>query len=129
MDIVISNLFEFVNKELVFKEIHRILSNNGIFILLTLNQNSIYGITDDIIKKIKNVKSDKKRSSRTELIRMSKDHGFELLEFKINDGLIWLPGFIDKLLGKRIYMLVEKFFKPFSRNPFSNVMLVVIRKR
>ena len=64
--------------------------------------------------------------SNKEMFKQFKDNGFELIEYNMADGLIWLPNFLDQLFSKRIYHLIENFFKIFGRNPFSNVMLFVI---
>jgi hypothetical protein len=57
-----------------------------------------------------------------------RDNGFKIAEHKMNDGLIYLPDFFDKIIGMITYSSVEKFFSLFGENPFSNVMLFVSRK-
>ena len=55
-------------------------------------------------------------------------NGFDLIEFYMNDGLIWLPDQIDKIVGEKLYLITEQVIKIKSENPLSNVMLLVAMK-
>jgi len=46
----------------------------------------------------------------------------------MNDGLIWLPDQIDKIVGEKLYLITEQVIKIKSENPLSNVMLLVAMK-
>ncbi len=46
----------------------------------------------------------------------------------MDDGLVWLPEILDRSIGKKVYVFMEKLLKPAGRNPFSNIMLFVCRK-
>lgn len=128
INVVISNLFEFVDRNIVVKEIYTILKNDGICIVLTLNKYSACAMPSKIIMRLLHKKRDKNEASKKELVNIFKKVGFELIEYKMDDGLIWLPDFLDRSVGKRIYYLIESFFKTFGKNPFSNAMLFVVRK-
>lgn len=128
MDVVISNLFEYVDRTIVTKEIYRALKKNGICIVLTPNRYSACAMPYKIIIKLKREKWNKNEASKRELSTVFGNTGFELMEYQMNDGLIWLPGFLDRLFGKKVYPVVEIAFKPFGGFPFSNGMLFIIRK-
>lgn len=129
IDVVISNLFEYIDRNIATKEIHRILKKGGKCIVLTPNKYSEFALTYKIIMKLKEEKWAKNETSKRELFTVFRNNGFELLEFQINDGLVWLPEFLDRLFGEKVYKLVENVFKPFGGFPFSNVMLFVVRKK
>jgi hypothetical protein len=67
--------------------------------------------------------------SSGEMNRLFRKTDFSIISYIMDDGLIWLPDFMDRLVGKRIYWLIKYIFIPFGRNPFSNIMLFVSRKR
>ena len=62
------------------------------------------------------------------MFKLFVENKFNLLEYVMDDGLIWLPNFIDRLCGKKIYLFVEKISKILGYNFFSNVMLFVVEK-
>jgi len=67
--------------------------------------------------------------TKHELVTLLAKNDFEIIDIVMDDGCIWLPDMIDKKIGTRIYSLVEFFFRVFEENPFSNIMLFVVRKR
>lgn len=129
VDVVVSNLFEFVDRIAVSKEIWRVLRNDGICIVLTLNKLGACAMPYKIIMKLKGEKRDKNEASKKELSAVFRENRFELVEYVMDDGLIWLPNILDRFVGKKIYHLLENFFKMFGENPFSNAMLFVVRKK
>lgn len=126
VDIIISNMFEYVDRNYVVTEVYRILRSNGICIIFTPNKYSASRIPFKIIAKLLRRKRDINEASLSELKQAF--NKFEMLECKMNDGLIWLPSFVDKFCGRKVYAFVEAFFKIRGANPFSNMMLFVARK-
>ncbi|MEM2169156.1 MAG: class I SAM-dependent methyltransferase [Candidatus Bathyarchaeia archaeon] len=118
-------LLEYVDKFIVLKEIERILVCNGLAIICSPNKYSAHRIPIKIIAKLLNKKYPCKEPSIMELISALK--GFDIITFKMDDGLIYLPNFLDKLIGKKIYLFVEKIFKPLPYIPFSNLILILGR--
>lgn len=128
-DVIITiGLFEYVDRKIVMKEMNRILKKNGFCIISVPNKYSAFRTVGKFITKIPGGKSVTDEPSKKEMMRLFKDDGFRLIEYKMDDGLVWLPNFLDRLCGPKVYKLVEKFFKIFSQNPFSNIMLFVVKK-
>ncbi|MCX9084517.1 MAG: class I SAM-dependent methyltransferase [Candidatus Methanoperedens sp.] len=127
-DVIITmGLFEYIQRDVVITEMKRILKQNGICILSVPNKYSACRIFGKL-SKIFGKKPNQDDPSKIEMLKLFSESGFELIEYKIDDGLIWLPDTLDRLIGKRLYNLIETVFKIFGENPFSNVMLFVIRK-
>ena len=127
--IVTIGLFEYINRRIVIKEINRILKQDGFCILSVPNKYSASRMVGKLICKVFGRKRDPNEPSKKEVLRLFRDNGFRLIEYRMNDGLIWLPDFLDRLFGRRVYCLFENFFRIFGENPFSNVMVFVMRKR
>ncbi len=126
---VTSNLFEYVDRNVTIKEIHRALRINGICVVLTSNKYGICGMPFKIPGKLLHKRRGNNEASKNELIGVFRKSGFELLECKMDDGLIWLADFLDKRCGRGIYLLIERLFRLVGTNPFSNAMLFVVMKR
>lgn len=128
-DIIVTvGLFEYVNRNIVIKEMNRVLKPKGFCIILVPNKYSALRIVNKLLIRMLKREIQTDEPSKKEMFKLFKDNRFELIEYKINDGLIWLPNSLDRLCGKKIYLFVEKFFRIFGQNPFSNAMLFVIRK-
>jgi len=53
----------------------------------------------------------------------------KLIWYKMDDGLIFLPNSLDRIIGNKVYSVIEKTFKSiFGKNPLSNVMLFLLQK-
>ncbi len=126
--VVCIGLFEYIQRATVLKEINRVLRSDGICIISVPNRYSAARMPGKIICKILGKRYPCKEPSYREMLRLFEVSGFKVIESRMDDGLIWLPDFLDRLIGKRVYFSVERFFKIFGRNPFSNVMLFVVRK-
>jgi ubiquinone/menaquinone biosynthesis C-methylase UbiE len=126
--IVTIGLFEYINRNIVIKEMNRILKPDGFALFSFPNKYSAGGMVSKLICKVFRREYGPNEPSKREMFKLFENNGFQLIEYKMDDGLIWLPNFLDRLFGKRIYYLVENFFKIFGENPFSNVMLFVVRK-
>lgn len=118
-------LFEYVERAMVFKEINRVLKPDGVCIIQCPNKYSAVRIPAKVICKLTRREYFAKEPSYGEMLKLFKQYGFKVIEWGMDDGLIWLPSFLDRLCGRRIYSTLERFFKVFGRNPFSNVMLFV----
>lgn len=129
MDIVVCiGLFEYVERATVSEKINKVLKPNGICIIQCPNKYSAVRIPTKIICRVLGSEYPCKEPSYGEMLRLFKQNEFKVIDSRMDDGLVWLPNFLDKIAGKTIYSVVEKFFKIFGRNPFSNVMLFVGRK-
>ena len=128
-DVVITiGLFEYVDKKKVIEEIDYVLKQSGYLIIQTPNKYNPDLIITKIITKILNRTYDRKESSKKEMINLLRENNFEIIEFIMDDGLIWLPDFLDKYIGIKIYKTIEKFFKPLKQNPLSTNMLFIVKK-
>lgn len=127
--IVCIGLFEYVERATVLEEINKLLKPEGIGIIQCPNKYSAIRIPAKIICKVLGKEYPCKEPSYGEMLRLFEQNGLNIIDSRMDDGLIWLPNFLDALAGRRIYLLIEKVFRLFGRNPFSNVMLFVGRKR
>jgi len=127
--IVCIGLFEYIDRKIVIKEINRLLKQNGVCIILVPNKYSGRRMVVKLLYKFFKKTYFPNEPSRAEMFNLFKDNSLELLEYKMDDGLIWLPNIIDKLCGKILYLAIENFFRNFQYNPLSNVMLFIVRKK
>ena len=129
IDTVVSvGLFEYIERTLVLKEINRILKSGGICIIQCPNKYGAGRILFNILYRVLGKRYYCEEPSRREMVTLLTQNGFGAICFRMDDGLIWLPGFFDRLFGERLYLLTERFFKIWGRNPFSNEMLFILRK-
>ena len=129
-DVVVTvGLFEYVNREIVMKEIGRILKSKGFCIISVPNKYGAFRMVGKLISKVFKMGYYPNEPSKMEMLELFEDNDFRLIEYKMDDGLIWLLDFLDRLCGKRIYKCIEKFFELFRKNPFSNNMLFVMKRR
>jgi ubiquinone/menaquinone biosynthesis C-methylase UbiE len=128
-DVIVSiGLFEYVQRSIAIKEIYRVLKNDGISIISVPNKYSISRAPYKLFHKILREKYPPNEPSKKEMLGLLQHNNFGVIEYKINDGLIYLPNFLDKIIGRITYSFVEKLFSLFGENPFSNVMLFVSKK-
>jgi len=126
--IVTIGLFEYINRNIVIKEMNSILKSDGFCIILVPNKYSAIRIVGRLIGRVFRREYAANEPSKKEMLKLFENNGLELIAYRMDDGLIWLPNFLDRLVGKRIYHLIGNFFKIFRENPFSNVMLFIVRK-
>lgn len=123
-------LFEYINREIVIREMRRILKRDGFGIYLVPNKYSGRRMVVKLFYKIFKKTYSPKEPSKKEMCNLFQSNNLELLEYKMDDGLIWLPNFIDRLCGNAVYLFIEKLFKTFRyNNPVSDVMLFIVRKK
>jgi len=121
-------LFEYAGNENVLKEIDRILKPHGVCVIQCPNKYSMIRFFNKLISKILDKEYVVREPSYKEMSKLFKKYKYDVIEVRMDDGLIWLPNVFDKIFGKQIYIVIENFFKMFGQNPFSNGMLFVIRK-
>lgn len=126
--IVTTGLFEYINREIVIKEMNRILTSEGFCIIFVPNKYSLFRLVTKTIHKILGKEYNPNEPSKKEMMRLFKANKFELIEYVMNDGLIWLPSLLDIFVGKMMYSFIEKFTGIFGENPFSNLMLFIVKK-
>jgi SAM-dependent methyltransferase len=129
VDAIVSwGLFEYVDRKATIKEIYRVLKCNGACIIHVPNKYSALRLPAKILSKVFVKKYEKDEPSKSEMLLLFKDAGFEIVEFHMDDGLIRLPNIIDKKIGLKIYQMVEWIAKWNGENPFSDVMFLVGKK-
>ncbi len=129
VDVIVSiGLLEYVDREPVIKESERVLKASGLYLISVPNKYGASAMAVRLVYKLTGRQYLAKEPSRQEMLKLLGENGFEVMEFRMDDGLVALPDFLDRLFGKRLYWLVEKMFSPFKRNPFSKGMFFVARK-
>lgn len=128
-DVVFSSgLFEYVDKDKLTSEMSRVLKSGGVGIIWVPNKYSLLRIFIKIFYKISRKKYIPNEPTLREMLSLFKINDFSVIEYKMDDGLIWLPNFLEKLIGKKVYNFIEGIFRIFRRNPFSTDMLFLIKK-
>lgn len=127
--VIVIGLFEYVNKEKVIREISRVLRDSGIGIFAVPNKYSFSHIVSHVGHKVLGRPYKRREYSVGEMRKLFKENGFEIVDYTMDDGLIWLPNVIDRLSGEAPYRVVEGFFKVFRKNPFSSSMLFIVEKQ
>lgn len=122
-------LLESVDRDIVLNEINRVLKMDGIYIILTWNKYSGIRLIAKLFCMITRKDPYLSDISKEDMIIQLHSKGFETINCIMNDGLIWLPDCIDRHYGFKIYRSIETVFKPFGKNPFSNVMLFIAKKK
>ena len=130
-ELVVSiGLLEYVQKDTVLKEITKVMKRKAFLIIAVPNKYSAYRLPIKIFSKVLKKRYIKKEPSLNEMLRSFYNLNLKLFWYKMDDGLVFLPDFLDMIIGKKIYYLVEKIFKQvLRRNPFSNVMLFLLQKK
>jgi SAM-dependent methyltransferase len=129
VDVIVSRgLFEFVDRESTIQEISRILKDNGICIILVPNKYSACRFPQKIFSKIMGKYYGKNEPSKPEMLMLLREADLDIIEFRMDDGLIMLPNIIDEAIGLKTYRMIERVAKWRGENPFSNIMLLVGRK-
>lgn len=129
VDVVVSTgLFEYVSKERTLKEIRRVLKPDGYCIISVPNKYGTLRFPLRLGYAILRKKYTPDEPSKSDMITLFENYGFELIDYKMDDGLIYLPDAIDFIIGMKIYCGIERFFRLFKENPLSNGMLFVVKK-
>jgi SAM-dependent methyltransferase len=127
--VVSIGLLEYVQKDVVLKEISIIMKRKAFLIVAVPNKYSACRLPIKILSKVSGKKYITKDPSFKEMLRSFTSLHFKLIWYKMDDGLIFLPDFLDRIIGGEVYRLMEKMFKQvLGRNPFSNVMLFLLQK-
>jgi SAM-dependent methyltransferase len=123
--VVSVGLLEFVDPQLVTAEIARILVPGGNCVLVVSNKFSAFRLTLRAILAMLGRPYDRREPSLREVVQALQHDGLRPIEVKMDDGLVWLPDWLDRRVGPVVYALVERLFRPFGRNPFSNEFIVI----
>ncbi len=121
-------MFQYVDVSKTLSECHRILKPGGSLIIETSNRWGGRKMITHTRAQLKGRTHSAHYYSRGKLIRFFKSAGFSIERIIMKDGLIFLPHFIEKIIGDRVYKLIERIFKPFPYNPFSQNMVFIVRK-
>jgi ubiquinone/menaquinone biosynthesis C-methylase UbiE len=128
--VVSVGLLEYVQRDVVLKEMARILKKRTFLMLVTPNKYSACRLLIKFSAKFLKRNYIAKEPSFKEVLHSLHKLGFKLIWYKMDDGLIFLPNSLDKVVGNKVYFVIEKVFKYiFGRNPLSNVMLFLLQKR
>jgi len=129
-DLVVSiGLLEYVPKDIVLKEITRVMKRKAFLIISVPNKYSAYRLPVKILSKISKRKYFADEPSFNEMLHLFNSHNLKLIWYEMDDGLVFIPNVLDKIVGMKVYRLIERIFKKiFRRNPFSNVMLFLLQK-
>lgn len=122
-------LMEYVDRPRVLAEISRVLKPGGPAVLLVPNRYGAFRATARMLCRIARRPYFCSEPSSAEMMRLFRGAGLDVLAREMNDGLIWLPDAVDRGIGAVAYPAVERLFGPLGRNPFSNIMLFVVRRR
>ena len=122
-------LFEYIDRAAVLQEIRRVLKPGSVCIIQCPNRFSNIRMVGKIVGKILHKDYPAKEPSYGEMVGLFKSNSFDIVEAIMNDGLVWIPEFLDRLAGRRIYQLIERIFGLLGGNPFSNGMLFIVRKK
>lgn len=121
-------LLEYVDRKIVMKEIWRILKSKGNALLVCPNKYSAARMPYKLYCKITGKPYFCDEPSYKELRCLIKLSKFSVVKVILNDGLIWLPVFIDRVIGNQVYRIIEWICRSVHLNSFSNVMLIVVEK-
>jgi len=128
-DLVVSmGLLEYVPRDIVLREITRVMRRNAFLIISVPNKYSAYRLPIKILSKFSK-KYFVKEPSLKEMLHLFNSHNLKLIWYEMDDGLVLIPDVLDRAIGMKVYRLIERLFKKFfKRNPFSNVMLFLLQK-
>lgn len=126
--VICIGLLEYVEHALLIGEISRVLKPGGVWVIGCSNKHGAYKMVLKTGAWLLRKKYPWREPSYGEIIRLLRQHHFEVIESRMDDGLIWLPAFLDRLVGKAVYLSMETLFRVFGKNPFSNGLFFVVRK-
>jgi SAM-dependent methyltransferase len=122
-------LLEYVDPDQVIREIARLLVPGGYCVVVSPNKFSAFRMVLRLMLKLRGRPYDCRESSLAELEEAMRDSGIEPIDVQMDDGLVWLPDFVDRRLGRALYGHIERGFRLLGRNPVSNEMLIVGQRR
>lgn len=130
IDVVVCiGLFEYVDREATLSEINRVMREKAIIILQCPNKYSAARMPIKLYGMLTKKDYIPKEPTYSELKDLLEKHRMEIIDEKMDDGLIFLPKCIDASLAKMIFSVIESIFKIFGRNPLSNIILFTARKK
>jgi SAM-dependent methyltransferase len=131
VDVVLSiGMLEYVDRAKVFSEVHRILKLQGKVIVVCPNRFSMARMPYKVFCKIFRRKYFCDEPSRCEIERLCGYYGFRIIKTVMDDGMVWLPAKLDKIIGYNLYSLMFNIRKSLRiNNPFSNLMMFTLEKQ
>jgi SAM-dependent methyltransferase len=121
-------LLEFVEPALVVGEMSRLLIPGGFCVVVSSNKYSAFRLSLRLLLWLRRRSYDRRETSLRELEVAMHANGIEPIETVMDDGLIWIPDWLDRLGGAHLYGKIESIFRTVGRNPLSNEILIVGRK-
>ncbi len=119
-------LFEYVDIANVLGEVKRILKPSGFLIMTVPNRYGFSRFPVRLFYKISKKKYIPHEPSFKEMMALFDRFHFNVIDYTMDDGLVWLPHFLDRLCGQKVYAFVERFFKNFTKNYFSDGMMFIV---
>jgi SAM-dependent methyltransferase len=125
-DAVLSiGLLEYVDPDVVLREIARVLQPGGYCVLVGANKYSGYRRVLRLLLALRGRPYTVREVSVSRLEHSMRRNGIQPVEVHMDDGLIWVPDWVDRRLGTHLYRQLEELARRVPRNPLSNVMLVI----
>lgn len=121
-------LLEYVNREVVMRNISAVLRPKGVAIILVPNRWNPGRILARAYRRLVRKELLPDEPSLREMLLLFSRHGYSVPETRMDDGLFWLPDILDKSIGVWLYEVMERIFSFFGRNPWSANMLFVAQK-
>lgn len=107
----------------------RVMQRQAFLIISVPNKYSACRLPIKVLSKVSGKKYIKKEPSLNEMLYSFHLNNLKLIWYKMDDGLIFLPDILDRIIGEKVYRLVERISKQvLGRNPFSNVMLFLLQR-
>ncbi len=128
-DLVYSiGVLEYVKPVPVLRECSRILKKNGKLVVTTPNKYSARRLVMRCIRRKKMRSSAALYYSREQCVTLLSGAGYHVEEIIMNDGLVYLPGWVQKYIGRMVYLCFEKIMGVFPYNPVSEDMMFIAQK-
>ncbi len=119
-------LLEYVDPDALLGELSRLLRPRGRAIVLVPNRESAFRRSARLLARLRGQPYHCQEPTRRQLVTLFARHGLSIVESLLDDGLIWLPDFLDRQIGSTLYPFIERALRPLTRNPWSSLMLFVV---
>jgi ubiquinone/menaquinone biosynthesis C-methylase UbiE len=128
-DVVYSiGVLEYIQVMPVLQECLRVLKPNGTLVLTTPNRHSARKLVLRWLRRKNPRQSQAAYYSREQCIMFLSSAGYQIEEIIMNDGVVYLPGRIQKYIGRFVFCCFEKIMSMFSYNPLSENMMFIASK-
>lgn len=124
--IFIIGLFEYVSHKKLMKEIKRLLRDNGKIIVGIPNYYSSHRFFSRLLCKLFKWSYYPKDIKPSNFLFFLKQENFKVKKIISNDGLVYLPNFLDQIFGRFVYPSIGYLIKKLNiKNPLSNMVVVI----